>query len=337
MRSALAASLIITVFVAATMLLVEYLHLLRAWRTNPQVRIGLSNEYLLAALLGASPGCLGVFAAVALYSHGGMGFAAMVVATVASCGDEAFVMLALFPKEAVLIFCGLAVWGLIVGSLVGLWVKPKSLRPDLRCLQVHPEDARLLPSFAELIAEWRACSPTRGAFALLFGGALVAVLSGMAMEGDSVWIRWTFGLATGFALCVVVTTPEHFLEQHLWRHVVKKHLPGIFLWTFGTLVAMHWLAPTPGEELLLSQQPWALLGIACAVGVLPQSGPHLVFVLLYSQGALPLSVLVASSVVQDGHGMLPLLAFSRSDFVKVKAINLAAGFSLGAIMMAFGL
>jgi hypothetical protein len=45
---------------------------------------------------------------------------------------------------------------------------------------------------------------------------------------------------------------------------------------------------------------------------------------------------VASSIVQDGHGTLPLLAHSRSAFFKVKAINLAVGLAVGAAMMALG-
>jgi len=40
--------------------------------------------------------------------------------------------------------------------------------------------------------------------------------------------------------------------------------------------------------------------------------------------------------VQDGHGMLPLLAESRRDFLKVKAINLLVGFLTGCIGYASG-
>jgi hypothetical protein len=55
---------------------------------------------------------------------------------------------------------------------------------------------------------------------------------------------------------------------------------------------------------------------------------------LYAAGDIPAAVLVTSSIVQDGHGMLPLLAESRGDFVKVKAINLALGLAAGAAILA---
>ncbi len=42
------------------------------------------------------------------------------------------------------------------------------------------------------------------------------------------------------------------------------------------------------------------------------------FVTLFAQGLIPFSVLLASSIAQDGHGMLPLLAESKRGFLAVK-------------------
>jgi hypothetical protein len=58
---------------------------------------------------------------------------------------------------------------------------------------------------------------------------------------------------------------------------------------------------------------------------------------MFSQRLVPLSVLVASSIVQDGHGMLPLLAASKRAFVVVKLINLAVGVTVGAALLLAGL
>jgi hypothetical protein len=41
-------------------------------------------------------------------------------------------------------------------------------------------------------------------------------------------------------------------------------------------------------------------------------------------------VLLASSIVQDGHGMLPMLAHSRRAFVAVKLVNCVVGLVAGA-------
>jgi hypothetical protein len=88
--------------------------------------------------------------------------------------------------------------------------------------------------------------------------------------------------------------------------------------------------------LYIQNSSWQILGIAGLVGIIPESGPHLVFVTLFANGNIPVSILVASSIVQDGHGMLPLLAESRRDFFKVKAINLVVGLAVGALLLALG-
>ena len=79
-----------------------------------------------------------------------------------------------------------------------------------------------------------------------------------------------------------------------------------------------------------------VLTIAVLIGIIPESGPHLVFVTLFAQGSLPFSILLASSIVQDGHGTLPLLAVSKRGFIILKIINVAAGFAIGMIGMLFG-
>ncbi|RME30141.1 MAG: hypothetical protein D6806_00580, partial [Deltaproteobacteria bacterium] len=80
-----------------------------------------------------------------------------------------------------------------------------------------------------------------------------------------------------------------------------------------------------------------LVAAAAGVGLIPDSGPQLVFPLLYAGGNLPLPALVANMLVQDGHGLLPLLAVSVKDSVRVKVLNLGVGLLVGYLLLAFGL
>jgi len=57
---------------------------------------------------------------------------------------------------------------------------------------------------------------------------------------------------------------------------------------------------------------------------------------LFSQNLLPFSILLTNLIVQDRHGMLPLLAESRKDFLKVKVINMLAGLLIGYILLGLG-
>jgi hypothetical protein len=137
-------------------------------------------------------------------------------------------------------------------------------------------------------------------------------------------------------LFIFLTVPEHFLKEHLYRHILKKHLLRLFLWTCGAFFAIHFIQSSIILEDILANNAVMILLIAVLIGLIPESGPHLIFVTLYSQHLIPFSILLASSIVQDGHGMLPLLAESRKDFLKVKVINMSAGFIIGLILVHLG-
>jgi hypothetical protein len=74
---------------------------------------------------------------------------------------------------------------------------------------------------------------------------------------------------------------------------------------------------------------YVVLLVAVLIGFIPESGPHLIFVTLFAQGSIPFSILLASSISQDGHGMLPLLAESKRSFLAVKIVNMIYAFIVG--------
>jgi hypothetical protein len=79
-----------------------------------------------------------------------------------------------------------------------------------------------------------------------------------------------------------------------------------------------------------------VLVIGAVLGIIPESGPHLIFVMMYSQELIPFSVLFTVSFVQDGHGMLPLLSYSLKDSVIIKVFNLVFGLAVGGILFILG-
>ncbi|MBK9170250.1 MAG: arsenic efflux protein [Bryobacterales bacterium] len=327
----------ITGFVAVMMLLIEYLNVLSVGAWQRRLADRRWGQYLLAALLGAVPGCLGAFAVVTMYTHGALTRGALAAAMIATSGDEAFVMLALIPEKTPAVFGVLFLLGAFVGALVDWVAGPRATREPADCLELHPADRCLCLPSVRVIGQWRQCTAARGTLAVALGLYLVAILAGEIGDAEWTWIRVSLAAVSAAALFVVVTVPDHFLEEHLWRHVVQRHAPRILLWTLGALAAMHLVTDILHVEQAIREGRWILLLAACLTGLIPESGPHLVFVTLYANGTAPLSVLLASSIVQDGHGMLPLLAHSRREFLVVKAINLAAGLGVGALAMAGGI
>ncbi len=137
------------------------------------------------------------------------------------------------------------------------------------------------------------------------------------------------------SLVIVLIVPDHFLREHLWGHIIKKHFLKILLWTFGALLVIHFLLDDLNLEGWLDRNFLIVLFIAVLVGLIPESGPHLIFVTLFFKGAIPFSILLANSIVQDGHGALPLFAESKRSFFLMKLINMIIGIVAGLVAYYF--
>lgn len=331
-------SIMITGFVAGMMLLIESLNVISGGRWGERLARGRFSQYLLAGLLGAMPGCLGAFTAVTLYSHGVISFGAVVAAMAASSGDEAFVMLALIPKTAAALAAVMLPLALAAGFFVDFISRRWAIQwPRCDALVIHAGEKIPWPSPASIAEQWRNCSPARGILCLALALFAAAIAAGQAGPEEWNWLRISLLCVSAAALLVVATAPDHFLEEHLWRHVALRHAPRVFLWSFGALAASEHLVKLFAIGGSGHEGRWLLLLTACGAGLIPESGPHLVFVTLYARHSLPFGVLLANSIVQDGHGMLPMLAHSRRAFIAVKAANLALGFAAGAAALLFDL
>jgi hypothetical protein len=327
----------ITAFVAVMMIAVEYLNVLTSGAFESALRGAPVMQYAAAVALGAIPGCLGAFTVVALYSHRVVSLGAVVGAMIATSGDEAFVMLALVPRAALWLTLGLAALGFLVAPLVDR-VAGQARFASESCarMTIHPEECRCFPGEA-VIRQWRRPTSSRLLLSLGIGGYTAWVgLGGGGLPDAWNWVRLTLLLVGLFGTFVVATVPDHFLQEHLWRHVAVGHVPRVFAWTAGVLIGVAVLEQFTQFGALVRENLWTMLFAGGLLGIIPESGPHLVFVTLYAAGGIPISILVASSIVQDGHGMLPLLAHSRRDFLRVKAVNLALGVAVGAALLALG-
>ncbi|MBN2755365.1 MAG: arsenic efflux protein [Candidatus Goldbacteria bacterium] len=327
-------TLSITAFVFAMMLLVEYINVYTKNKLTALLNKNRFMQYVAAVVLGLLPGCLGSFAVVTLYIHGGATLGALVANMMATSGDEAFVMLAMIPKETFIITGMLFVSGIVIAYIVDAVFKGKH-RFHEKGMPLHEEECICFDK--NLIKEqWQKITPVRGILFVLVFILLLMFVYGQIGPKEWNYIRATFIAVYVFVIFVVATVPDHFLEEHLWKHVVIKHVPVVFLWTFGILAVMELVELLNITIPYMEHSKWIVLLAASLVGIIPESGPHLIFVMLYAEGSLPFSVLFANSIVQDGHGMLPLLAHSRKDFIKVKVINFTAALLLGGVMMAAG-
>ena len=394
-------SVLITGLVVVMMMMIESLNIESKGMLFKGLRKTKVGQVVVAALLGSVPGCMGGFATVSLYTHRLFSFGALVAMMIASSGDEAFVMLAMIPDQALMIFTGLFVLAVIVGVAVDFIYDRRHAR---KCDRHHHEECGIEePCDEGFIVHEDGESHTDGhASKRHYGWKRIVMFVGLAVfiaalatgrlghehhhadvstsldmtaehhDHDHIhaegmanihedghiheheaehqheagalhidllsedWMNVLFAGLSVIVLFVLLFASDHFVEEHLWNHIVKKHLPVIFAWTFGVLLVLgialqhfditHWISDNTALMILL----------ATAVGIIPESGPHMIFVTLYAAGVVPMPVLLANCISQDGHASIPLLAESKKSFAYAKLINciiaLAVGFGAMLVM-----
>ncbi|MBR5735650.1 MAG: arsenic efflux protein [Bacteroidales bacterium] len=260
-------SILITALVILMMLLIEFVNVASHGHFFSRLNSNRFTRVLFGAAMGLIPGCMGGFATVSLYSHGMISFGALVAMMIASSGDEAFVMLAMFPGKALILFAVLFAIATVVGLLVDLKPAKGEKAVCRQSYDLHESD----------------------------------------MEDRHHSLRSIFD--------------RHFVKEHLWNHVIKEHALSIFCWTFGALLIIHLGMEYIDLESLIQDNMVLIILLAILVGIIPDSGPHLIFVTMFANGLVPFSVLLASSISQDGHSSLPLLAENKKGFVSAKLIN----------------
>ncbi len=330
-------ALMITIFVFTMMLLIDYFNVLTKGKMQKAVKGGRKRQYLVSSFLGSTPGCLGAFMNVSFYVHGLISFGAIVGGMIATSGDEAFVMLSLFPKEAIVLFVLLFILGIIGSFLADKAASFFGIVPCSECkLQTvhmdeegHCFEPAVLKKFPKL---------TVYRYATILFIIVIISLIGFGIVGPQVWNwqRVTLIILLMVTLFIVSTVPDHYLKEHIWNHIIKKHLWKVFLWTFFALLfigigTQYWNL----EGFVSNNLTWVLL-ISALVGLIPESGPHMVFVMMFASGMVPFSVLLTSSIVQDGHGMLPLFSYTIKDSVFIKIFNLVFALVIGSILFVIG-
>ena len=360
---ALRNAVLITGLVVVMMMMIESLNI----ESRGLVFKGLKNtkfgQVIIASLLGSIPGCMGGFAAVSLYTHRMFSFGALIAMMIASSGDEAFVMLAMIPQQALVLFAVLFVLAIIAG------VSVDAIHDRIHSRSCDKHDHSDCGVKTECTDGYHESHENNGKRhygwkrILMFIGLAVfitALASGQlghdhtahSHEHEHIhdnhheqehehehgidllsedWMNVLFAGLSIIVLFVLLFASDNFVEEHLWNHIVRKHFVTTFAWTFGVLLVLGIGLQYVDIEHWISDNTVLMILLATLVGIIPESGPHMIFVTLFAAGVVPFPVLLASSISQDGHSSIPLLAESRKSFAWAKLINcvvaLAAGFA----------
>lgn len=405
-------AVLITGMVVTMMMMIEALNIESHGLFFKGLRKTRFGQIVVASLLGSIPGCMGGFAAVSLYTHKMLSFGALVAMLIATSGDESFIMLAMFPDKAMMIFAITFVVAILAGYVTDLvHDKIHSRHCQLsshehcgdtgRCedgYELHhneaEEDAQAhakakrhftwkrlilfvgLALFITALATGRLehdhdvhshectgqCGHAHNMMADETNDGNHDMLAAEAHDGctvhdhaaaeihetdgearhphsinllDEAWMNILFAAMSVAMLFVILLGSDHFIDEHLWHHIIKKHLPGIFCWTFGVLLVVSVALHFWDISSWISDNTLLMILLAALIGIIPESGPHMIFVTLFAAGVVPMPVLLASCISQDGHASIPLLAESKKSFIYAKIINFAVAVIVAILVYRF--
>ena len=334
-------TLMVSGFVLMLMIIIEYINVRTSGKWNQGVVKNNFFQLLSSIFLGLTPGCAGTFAVVSLYSHNLFGFFALLGSTIATFGDEAFVIFSSSPETALKLVLWLSILAIVLGLFFMLLkIKPKSNLE--KHFETHDEDCCKQSTHAHVLDishHFRKITLERAFLITIIFLVTINILFPEHDNHSHVFFSpesLVFFVLSFVSLFIVFTVPEHFLKEHIWGHVLKKHFVRLFLWSLGTIFAIQLLQMFYPLEQFVSNNLTTMLILSVLIGILPISGPHLLFFTLFMQGLIPFSILLSNSLVQEGHAGIPLLAEDKKAFVWIKLIKITIAMIIGLIAIKFG-
>jgi len=363
--------LITTFIVIMLMMIIEFINVKTRGKLLVLIEKYPKIQILAAALLGLIPGCVGIFAVVSLYTHRLVTFGALLAAAITSFGDEAFFMFAFIPKQTLILVCILFGIAIAAGYIADWILRHKTLQPidNEDVFALHQHDNCTTHTHKEHKYIFGKLSLIRVLTIVLVGMFMLGILTGFlghnhsisedfsisihnhsdsltsACDGEHAQFHISlsmesivFLLIALFAFILLLTVNNHFFEEHIWDHVIKKHFLKIFIWVFAIMLLIEIVKFFIDIETF-SYSVWGsliLLFFALLIAILPESGPNLIILFLFIDGIVPFSTLIANSIVQEGHGGLPLIAEKPKDFFILKLIKFGIALFIGLLGLYVG-
>jgi len=292
----------VSVFVAATLLLVYGAERLMGFNIGEVLKSSKTLEIPLAALLGAIPGCGGAVVVVAAYSSGHASFGAVVATLIATMGDAAFLLIATRPDAAAVVLPVSFLVAVIFCWIVDKWG----------------------PSFQRSTSEIKSdLIPRIGKTKWTHVIYLVCMIPGLILGVCQLFqidLFQTFGM-----LPLLVSLLGTFIGLYIWTFSPVKAMSNpkdtpitrmsietsfISVWVIGAYLLYEYLvAFTPLDLNEVFQIVAPLLPLAgVLIGFMPSCGQQVLFTVLYIDVLIPCAALMGDAISNDGDALFPAIA-----------------------------
>jgi hypothetical protein len=310
----------VTSFVAATLFLFYAAERLTGIDAEKLLTESKSSQVVMAAFLGALPGCGGAIIVITQYVTGRLSFGAVMAALTATMGDAAFLLIAQEPMTGVsILVLGFSV-GVVSGYAVNALHGPDFLRqpPVLDVADLNPEH--------QGIGGWL----NRFWIVLFIPGLVFGIMAALQIDIDAVFGNYllpspslTLGAAGGILSVMMFLLPKILRtmaprmidaspEQPNILNRVISDTNFVTAWVVLAFLAFEvsvYVFDIDLKDLFSGYSVFAPL-IAILLGFLPGCGPQVLVTTLYLAGAIPLSAQIGNAISNDGDALFPAIAIA---------------------------
>lgn len=319
------AYLAVSTFVAGTLLLFFAVERYFQIDLSDKLKHAGKWQVLIAAFLGALPGCGGAIIVMTRYVSGSLSFGSVLATLTATMGDAAFLLIAKEPLTGLMVITlGFSV-GAITGYIVDYIHGPDFMRDD-----VSAQSEQAVLSESEEHADLSSRFLDRLWLILMLPGLVIGIMQAFQIDIDGL-LPFEFSVSPiivlGFAggiLCFSM-----YMLPRLFPSLPRNHSSGtgdtysairrtisdtnfVTSWVIFAFIAFELTIHTTDFDLQAMFEGIAIFAplLAILVGLLPGCGPQIIVTSLYLSGFIPLSALVGNAISNDGDALFPAIAIA---------------------------
>ncbi len=334
-QSLVDAYLQVSVFVGFTLFLFIGLDSLTKYNISYILDKTKKIHVIMAALLGALPGCGGAIVVVTQYIQGRISFGSLVAVLTATMGDAAFLLLAAEPLTGILIFS----LGIFVGTLSGYIVD------FIHGVHYLQSKSKIKVEFEKLQKTF--VSKFNIFWSLIFlPGFIIGLFVAFQQDVDKILmipsdysLVSSMGLA-GAMLSIFMWSLNPLSDFQCSTDRTRKLLPRVIdttnfvtTWVICAFLIFEIFMYFTSTDLKILFNIWMpfVPFIAILLGFLPGCGPQIIVTTFYLNGTIPLSAEIGNAISNDGDALFPAIALAPKAAVVATLYS-----SIPAFIFAYG-
>ena len=285
---------------------------------------------VIAAFLGAIPGCGGAIIVVTQYIQGRISFGSLVAVLTATMGDAAFLILAIEPTTGLLIF-GI---GIIVGSISGYIID------FIHGINFMQSETKIKVEFEKINKTFVSNFNFFWLF-LFIPGFILGILVAFQIEFSPAYNSLLVFVASAGAILSIFMWSLNPLSDFQCSTDKSRGLLSrvvdttnfVTTWVISGFLVFEIFMYFTSLDLKIFFDLWLPFVplVAILFGFLPGCGPQVVLATFYLNGYIPLSAELGNAISNDGDALFPAIALAP------KAAILATLYSaIPALVVAYG-